>query len=165
MLFTSGQHPAFASSELEDNFKGSMHALSSAVVSIVTLLNLPATHVSPTALGLRLTEFLGHLRTHRNHAAALGAKLEDPKDLVQYLHGLAQLRATVAHWHTVHAARPKLIFVSIEEFEAQCWSTLGIGMVVLDAIRPESYSLHSALTTRFHDWWSRLNTKPAMFPG
>ncbi len=147
----------------EQQFKTSLGELSQAVVSIVQLLNLPPAHVTPSALGSRLAHLLTCLRVHRGYAVAIGGRIENAKELVKYLTGLAHVRASVAHWLTIHAAQPKLIFVEIADFENDCWSTLGLGMVLLGSVAHEDFSVDSVMSSRFHQWWDKLSTHPAGF--
>lgn len=154
---------AHSASEQEKDFKASMQRLSTAVVSIVQLLSQPPRDVSASALGTRLAILLTCIRMHRNHAVALGPVMSEPGDLVVYLDKLRQLRGSVAQWLTIHAAQPKLIYVELTDFEAQCWSTLGMGVVLLDGANHETFSVDSALSSRFHQWWDKLNTRPADF--
>jgi hypothetical protein len=147
----------------EKQFKSSMHDLSSAVVNIVQLLSQPAQSVTPSSLGVRLAHLLTSVRVHRAHAVALGDRITEPGALAKYLDGLRQLRGSVAHWLTIHAAQPKLIYVELADFEAQCWSTLGMGVVLLDGADHDDFSVESALSSRFHNWWDKLSTPPAGF--
>lgn len=150
-------------SEQETDFKSSMQTLSQAMVSIIKLLSQPSEQVTAFALGTRLAILLTCIRQHRNHAVALGPVLQEPGELVKYLELMRQLRGSVAQWLTIHAAQPKLIYVELADFEAQCWSTLGLGAVLLDDAHHEEFSLESALPSRFHQWWEKLNTRPAGF--
>ncbi len=150
-----------AHAALEQQFKSSMTHLSEAVVSIVKLLSLPASQVTASALGSRLALLLSSLRAHRAHAMALGALVEDSHDVVAYIEGLGNLRATVGHWLTIHAAQPRMIYVEVKDFEAQCWSTLGMGMVLLDSAKSDDLTLSGALSSRFHHWWATEHSRPA----
>jgi hypothetical protein len=157
------RHRDSAASPQAADFKKSMQNLSNAIVSIVKLLSEPPQSVTAFALGTRLALLLTCLRQHRNHAVALGANMQEPEQLVQYLDNLRQLRGSVAQWLTIHAAQPKLIYVELADFEAQCWATLGMGVVLLDHTGHEDFSVDSALSSRFHQWWEKLNTRPAGF--
>jgi hypothetical protein len=142
-------------------FKHSLQKLSEATVSIVTLLALPAQEVTPSALGSRLALFLNALRMHHTHALAIGALQDvDAGQLVEYLHELRQLRGSIARWLTIHAAQPRLIFVEIADFEAQCWSVMGMGVVLLDSIDSEEVIVDCPLSSRFHQWWDNLASRP-----
>lgn len=152
-----------SASEQETDFKASMQQLSTAVVSIVQLLSQSPEKVTASALGTRLAILLTCIRHHRNHAVALGPILDEPGALVTYLDKLRQLRGSVAQWLTIHAAQPQLIYVELTDFEAQCWSTLGLGVVLLDGAHHDNFSVDSALSSRFHQWWEKLNTRPAGF--
>jgi hypothetical protein len=148
----------------EQQFKASLQALSNAATSILKLLSQPTEQITPSALGSRLALFLNSLRMHHTCAVAMGALGGvDPADLVKYLQELRQLRGSVARWLTIHAAQPRLIFVEIADFEAQCWSAMGTGMVLLDSTNTEGFSSECALTSRFHQWWDKLATRPAGF--
>lgn len=138
-----------------------MSHLSEAVESILKLLSLPASQVTASALGSRLALLLSSLRAHRAYAIQLGALVDDPQDLVAYMEGLSNLRATVAQWLTIHAAQPRMIYVEVKDFEAQCWSTLGMGMVLLDNAKSEDQTLSGALPSRFHHWWAVEHSRPA----
>jgi hypothetical protein len=145
----------------QTQFKTSMATLSTAVVSIVQLLSLPPQQVTPFALGSRLAHLLISLRQHRSHAVALGAIGADAKLIVTYSSRLGELRASVAQWLTIHAAKPSSIYVEISDFETQAWSTLGMGMVMLDGLGEEELFLDSVMSSRFHVWWEKMNTRPA----
>ncbi len=149
----------------EKEFKASMQALSTVVVSIVQLLSQPPEKIAASSLGSRLAQLLTCLRQHRGHAVALAPCMSSPGLLVQYLDNLRQLRGSVAQWLTIHAAQPKLIYVELADFEAQCWSTLGMGVVLMDDLENEDFSVDSALSSRFHQWWDKLSTRPAGFMG
>jgi hypothetical protein len=106
---------------------------------------------------------LTYVRHHRSHAIAIGSVAEDPKELARYLNGLAKLRATVAQWLTIHAAQPRLIYVEISDFETQSWTTLALGMVLLDGVRSEKLSINGALPSRFHAWWGDTSNRALGF--
>jgi hypothetical protein len=145
-------------------FKASLEVLSNAATSIVKLLNQPAAEITPSALGSRLAQFLNSLRLHHSHTVAIGALGGvDPGELVKYLSDLRQLRGSIARWLTIHAAQPRLIFVEIADFESQCWTTMGMGVVLLGSAQAEEDAADCVLTSRFHQWWDKLATRPAGF--
>jgi hypothetical protein len=152
---------ALESDPLETQFTFSMQSLSSSVVSLIQLLNLPPKQVSALALGRRLADLLKQIRTHHAAVLALGGRTQDIKTQVKYLQALLDLRATVAQWLTVHAAQPQLIFVEMSDFESQCWSTLGMGMVLFESISVQGSRIEEAMPSRFLNWWQQLNTRPA----
>jgi hypothetical protein len=148
----------------EQNFKASLQELSNTTAKIIHLLKLPASEITPSALGVRLALFLNHLRQHHTHAVAMGALAGvDPSELVKYLQEMRQLRGFVARWLTIHAAQPQLIFVEISDFESQCWTAMGTGVLLLDNAQTEDFTADCALTSRFHQWWDKLTTRPASF--
>jgi hypothetical protein len=149
------------SDPLEVQFKSTMQDLSNSVVDLIQLLNQPAQQVSAIALGTRLATLLKHIRTHHRAVLALGARTQDTKTQVKYLQALLDLRATVAQWLTVHAAQPKLIFVEMNDFESQSWSTLGMGMVLFEGISSDGSRIEETMPSRFLKWWQQLNTRPA----
>jgi hypothetical protein len=161
MMDVLGDSGASSDNALAANFKAGMRDLSEAVVSIVNLLSLPAEQVSASALGSRLARLLNSLRAHRSQAILLGSLVDDPIELVAYLEGLGHLRATVGQWLTIHAAQPNLVYMEVKDFEAQCWSTLGIGMVLLDNAKSEDFTIRGALPSGFHQWWAQAHTRPA----
>jgi hypothetical protein len=143
-------------------FKLSLQTLSEATSSIVHLLNLPAEEVTPSSLGTRLALFLNSLRMHHTQAVAIGALPDvDPAQLVEYLIELRQLRGSIARWLTIHAAQPRLIFVEVADFESQCWTVIGMGMVLLEGVNSDGINSNCALSSRFHQWWDKLATRPA----
>jgi hypothetical protein len=150
-----------ASDPLEAQFKSTMQGLGSCVVSLIQLLNLPANQVSASALGTGLANLLKQIRAHHSAVLALGARTQDVKAQVKYLQALLDLRATVAQWLTVHAAQPQLIFVEVNDFESQCWSTLGMGMVLFESISVQGSRIEEAMPSHFLKWWQQLNTRPA----
>ncbi len=137
----------------EIEFKESLQQLGNAIVSIVKLLSLPPEQVSASALGSRLALLLTCVRKHRSHVLVITPQVEDLSELMEYLQGLGKLRATVAQWLTIHAAQPRLIHVNIADFEKQSWTTLALGMVLLDGVRSDDLSINGALPSSFHQWW------------
>jgi hypothetical protein len=145
-------------------FKESLKALSDATSSIVRLLNSPAQDITPSALGTRLALFLNCLRMHHTQVIAIGALPDiDPPQLVEYLVELRQLRGSIARWLTIHAAQPSLIFVEIADFESQCWTVIGMGMVLIEGVNAEGIGGDCTMSSRFHQWWDKLATRPGGF--
>ncbi len=159
-------HPTYRrkqteSDPLEVQFTSTMHNLGSSVVGLIQLLNLPARQVSASALGTGLAHLLKQIRAHHTAVLALGGRTQDIKIQVKYLQALLDLRATVAQWLTVHAAQPQLIFVEMSDFESQCWSTLGMGMVLFEGMNSDGSRIEETMPSRFLNWWQQLNTRPA----
>lgn len=149
------------SDPLEEQFQATMQSLSESVIELIKLLNLPASHVSASALGTALANLLKQIRTHHGAVLALGTRAQDIKIQVKYLQALLDLRATVAQWLTVHAAKPQLIYVEMGDFESQCWSTLGMGMVLFESISTQGSRIEEAMPSRFTKWWQKLESRPA----
>ena len=145
----------------EIQFTSTMQSLGSSIVSLIQLLNLPASQVSASALGTCLANLLKQIRAHHTAVLALGGRTQDIKTQVKYLQALLDLRATVAQWLTVHAAQPKLVFVEMSDFESQCWSTLGMGMVLFESVSTQGSRIEEAMPSRFLKWWQQLSSRPA----
>jgi hypothetical protein len=146
---------------LEDQFQATMQGLSGSVILLIQLLDQPQKQVSASGLGANLASLLKNIRAHHGAVLALGKHTQDIKIQVKYLQALLDLRGTVAQWLTVHAAQPKLIYVEMDEFEAQCWSTLGMGMVLFDSIGVQGSRIEEVMPSRFMKWWQELESRPA----
>jgi hypothetical protein len=149
---------------VQHQFQLSLSRLSEAVAQIVKLLNRPPEKVGAKELGVYLAQLLMRIREHRGHAISWAAQESEMKALAKYISALSQMRAQVAQWLTIHAAQPKLIFVELQDFEAQCWSTLGMGVVLLDN-SSEQGSWDPNMPSRFAKWWHELSSRPAFLTG
>lgn len=146
---------------LEAQFQSTMQGLSESVVHLIQLLNQPAKQVSASELGSALANLLKQIRSHHSAVLSLGARDQDIKIQVKYLQALLNLRATIAQWLTVHAAQPQLIYVEMGDFESQCWSTLGMGMVLFESLSTQGSRIEEAMPSRFLKWWQKLESRPA----
>jgi hypothetical protein len=149
---------------IQNQFQLSLSRLSEAVAQIVKLLNRPPDQVGAKELGVYLAQLLMRIREHRSHAVSWSTQEPDMKALEKYIAALSQMRAQVAQWLTIHAAQPKLIFVELADFESQCWSTLGMGVVLLDNGN-EQGSWEPNMPSRFAHWWQELSSRPAFLVG
>jgi hypothetical protein len=87
-----------------------------------------------TMLGLQLTGLLKDLRQQRTYSMDLAMGQAANAQFDTYISALGHLRGTVAHWLTVHASNPHAIEVEATDFEMQCFSTLGAGVMWLDSL-------------------------------
>lgn len=85
-------------------------------------------------LGLQLAGLLKDLRQLRTCSMDLAMGLPASEQFDNYITALGHLRGTVAQWLTVHASNPNAIEVEASEFEMQCFSTLGAGVIWLDSL-------------------------------
>ncbi len=87
-------------------------------------------------VGMQLAGLLKDLRQQRSYSMdlAMGMPVNNEQFDI-YIHALGHLRGIVAHWLTAHAANPKTMEVEATEFEMQCFSTLGAGVMWLDSLR------------------------------
>lgn len=152
---SSGKNP------LELQFTSTIQTLSYSVVKLINLLNQPAKNVSASALGVALADLLRQIRAHRNSVVGLAPGTQDIKIQAKYLQALLDLRASVAQWLTVHAAQPQLVYVEVSDFESQCWSTLGMGMLLYESFSTQGARIEEIMPSRFMQWWQQLNSRPA----
>jgi hypothetical protein len=85
-------------------------------------------------LGLQLAGLLKDLRQQRTYSMDLAMGLPVNEQFDAYISALGRLRGTVAQWLTIHASNPHAIEVEATDFEMQCFSTLGAGVMWLDSL-------------------------------
>jgi hypothetical protein len=78
---------------------------------------------------------LKELRQQRMYAMDLAVGLPASKQLDSFISALGTLRGTVGQWLTIHASNPHAIEVEATDFEMQCFSTLGAGVMWLDSLQ------------------------------
>jgi hypothetical protein len=89
-------------------------------------------------LGLQLAGLLKDLRQQRSYSMDLAMGLPANEQFDAYISALGHLRGTVAQWLTIHAANPHAIEVEATDFEMQCFSTLGAGVMWLDSLHNDA---------------------------
>jgi hypothetical protein len=88
-----------------------------------------------TVLGLQLAGLLKDLRQQRMYTMDLVMGLPVSEPFNNFISALGALRGTVAQWLTIHASNPRAIEMEATDFEMQCFSTLGAGVVWLDSLQ------------------------------
>lgn len=122
---TTGQDKA-------ERFRHGIRAISqSAEILLSGLRQKGARH---SVLGLQLAGLLKDLRQQRTYSMDLAMGLPANAQFDAYIAALGALRGTVAQWLTIHAANPQAIEVEATDFEMQCFSTLGAGVMWLDSL-------------------------------
>lgn len=100
-----------------------------------------------------------------------------------YIEALGMLRGMVAQWLTIYAANPHAIEVEATDFEMQCFSTLGAGVVWLDSLHNDArrdslitdeqmlnfvFGAQQAqgedLTSQVEHLWSKFTTQAGLLP-
>jgi hypothetical protein len=87
-----------------------------------------------SVLGLQLAGLLKDLRQQRTYSMDLAMGLPANEQFDTYIAALGALRGMVAQWLTIHAVNPQAIEVEATDFEMQCFSTLGAGVMWLDSL-------------------------------
>ena len=85
-------------------------------------------------LGLQLTQLLKHLRHQRSYSLDLAMGQPAKEQFETYIAALGTLRGIVGRWLTMHAVNPQAIAFETTDFEMQCFSTLGAGVMWLDSM-------------------------------
>jgi hypothetical protein len=120
------------SEDRAEKFRQGIRAISQSAESLLTCLREKG--VRNELLGLQLAGLLKDLRQQRSYAMDLAMGLPANAQFDAFISALGHLRGTVAQWLTVHAANPHAIEVQATEFEMQCFSTLGAGVMWLDSL-------------------------------
>ncbi len=119
--------------ERSERFRQSIRATSqSAEALLIGVRQQGARHAQ---LGGQLAGLLKALRQQRTYAMDLAMSKPASAQFDAYIKSLGNLRATVAHWLTVHAVNPHALEVEATDFEMQCFSTLGSGVMWLESLR------------------------------
>jgi hypothetical protein len=89
-------------------------------------------------LGMQLAGLLKDLRQQRSYSMDLAMGLPANAQFDTFISALGHLRGIVAQWLTVHASNPHSIEVEATDFEMQCFSTLGAGVMWLDSLHNDA---------------------------
>ncbi len=160
-------------------FRQGIRAISLSAEKLLTSLREQGAQ-HPT-LGLQLAGLLKDLRKQRTYSMDLAMGMPTNAQFDTYIDALGHLRGTVAQWLTIHAANPYAIEVEATDFEMQCFSTLGAGVMWLDSLSngPERDSLLTDeqmlsfvfgaqkangedITDQVEHMWSRFTTQPGL---
>ncbi|TAG28217.1 MAG: hypothetical protein EAZ37_02610 [Burkholderiales bacterium] len=132
---TEAAQPVFEPGRAEKFRQGIREISESAEALLTGLRQRGAPHA---LLGGQLAGLLKHLRQQRTYSMDLAMGLALSSQFDAYIKALGNLRATVAQWLTVHAVNPRSIEVEATDFEMQCFSTLGAGLMWLESLNPGS---------------------------
>jgi hypothetical protein len=176
---TRAQAPDAEGDEKVQRFRQGIRAISQSAEQL--LLGLRQQGARHPLLGLQLAGMLKDLRQQRSFSMDLAMGLPTNPQFDAYISALGHLRGTVAQWLTVHAANPHAIEVEATDFEMQCFSTLGAGVMWLDSLhaRQDHDSLLSDeqmlsfvfgaekaqgedITQEVELLWSRYTTQPGL---
>jgi hypothetical protein len=115
-----------------ERFRQGIRAISQSAENVLTGLR---THgAKHSLLGMQLAGLLKDLRQQRSYSMDLAMGQAPNTQFDAYISALGHLRGTVAQWLTIHAANPHAIEVEATDFEMQCFSTLGAGVMWLDSL-------------------------------
>ncbi|MFM7330875.1 MAG: hypothetical protein ACKO1L_04305 [Brachymonas sp.] len=132
-------------------------------------------------LDLQLAGLLKDLRQQRTYSMDLAMGLPPNPQFDAYINSLGMLRGMVAQWLTIYAANPHAIEVEATDFEMQCFSTLGAGVVWLDGLHSDAqrdsllsdeqmlsfvFGAEQAqgedITEQIEQLWSKFTTQPGL---
>lgn len=119
-----------------ERFRAGIQAISTSAEALLSDLRKNSASRSP--LGLHLTGLLKNLRQQRMHSMDLAMGQPANAQFDAFISALGYLRGTVAQWLTVHATHPHAIEEEATDFEIQCFSTLGAGVMWLDSLQQAS---------------------------
>lgn len=165
----------------EELFRQGIRAISQSAETLLIGLRLKG--AGHPLLGLQLAGLLKDLRQQRTYSMDLAMRLPPNPQFDAYISALGHLRGTVAQWLTVHAANPQAIEVEATDFEMQCFSTLGAGVMWLESLHKGSereslltdeqmlsfiFGAEKAegedITEQVDQMWSRYSTQPGLLP-
>jgi hypothetical protein len=160
-------------------FRSGIRAISHSAEKL--LMTLRQQDAKPPTLGLQLAGLLKDLRQQRTYSMDLAMGKASNAQFDTYINALGHLRGTIANWLTIHAVNPHAIEVEATDFEMQCFSTLGAGVMWLDSISesPGRDSLLSDeqmlsfvfgtekavgedITEQVSHMWNRFTTQPGL---
>ena len=170
---------AVVNSDKAEKFRQGIRAISQTAEGV--LKGLRDQGVVNRQLGLQLAGLLKDLRQQRTFSMDLAMGLQPNAQFDVYINALGMLRGTVAHWLTIHAANPLAIEVEATDFEMQCFSTLGAGVVWLDSLHQDkqgdsllsdeqmlsfvfgAQQAHGEdITDQVQQLWSKFTTQPGL---
>jgi hypothetical protein len=129
---TDTAQPTFFEAGRAEKFRQGIREISESAEALLNgLRQRGATHA---LLGGQLAGLLKHLRQQRTYSMDLAMGMALSSQFDAYIKALGSLRATVAQWLTVHAVNPRSIEVEATDFEMQCFSTLGAGLMWLESM-------------------------------
>jgi hypothetical protein len=162
-----------------EKFRQGIRAISQSAEAL--LLGLRQQGAKHPLLGMQLAGLLKDLRQQRSFSMDLAMGLASNPQFDTYISALGHLRGTVAQWLTIHAVNPQAIEVEATDFEMQCFSTLGAGVMWLDSLSPNSerdslltdeqmlsfvFGAEKAqgedLTEQVEQMWNRFTTQPGL---
>jgi hypothetical protein len=165
--------------EKAERFRLGIRAISQSAETL--LIGLRRYGAQYPLLGMQLAGLLKDLRQQRTHSMNLAMGLPSNAQFEAYISALGHLRGTVAQWLTVHAVNPMAIEVEATDFEMQCFSTLGAGVMWLDSLNSSSekdslltdeqmlsfvFGNQKAqgedLTDQVEQMWKRFSTQPGL---
>jgi hypothetical protein len=177
--FSQIEDTAAVISDKAENFREGIRAISKTAEAV--LHGLRTQDGTNRQLGLQLAGLLKNLRQQRTFSMDLAMGLQPSAQFDAYINALGMLRGTVAHWLTIHAANPHAIEVEATDFEMQCFSTLGAGVVWLDSLHNDkqrdsllsdeqmlsfifgSEQAHGEdITEQVQQLWSKFTTQPGL---
>ncbi len=128
---TEHASPALEPGRVE-NFRQGIRDISDSAEAL--LQGLRSQGAEHALLGGQLTGLLKNLRQQRTYSMDLAMGVAACSQFDIYIRALGNLRATVAQWLAVHAASPRRIEGEATDFEMQCFSTLGAGLMWLESL-------------------------------
>lgn len=162
-----------------EKFRQGIRAISQSAEAVLTGLRQQG--AGYPMLGMQLAGLLKDLRQQRTFSMDLAMGLPSNAQFDSYISALGHLRGTVAQWLTIHAVNPHAIEVEATDFEMQCFSTLGAGVMWLDSLNPSAdrdslltdeqmlsfvFGAEKAngedLTDQVELMWSRFTTQPGL---
>lgn len=173
--------------EIQDSMKGQkterfqqgIRAISQSAENL--LIGLRQQGARHPLLGLQLAGLLKDLRQQRSFSMDLAMGLPSNGQFDTYISALGHLRGTIAQWLTIHAANPHAIEVEATDFEMQCFSTLGAGVMWLHSLNGDTghgsllsdeqmlsfvFGAERAqgedITDKVEQMWSRFTTQPGL---
>ncbi len=166
-------------SDRAEKFRQGIRAISQSAEAVLHGLRTQGAVNRP--LGLQLAGLLKDLRQQRTFSMDLAMGLSPNPQFDAYINALGMLRGMVAHWLTIHAANPHAIEVEATDFEMQCFSTLGAGVVWLDSLHSDKqgdsllsdeqmlsfvFGTQQAqgedITEQVQQLWSKFTTRPGL---
>jgi hypothetical protein len=139
-----GAHAQLSAPELRTRVRSGIRALAQSAEGVLDLIrNGGRADFTPSAfnnsLGAHLAGMLKELRQQRS--AAMDLSLRHARKNAQgnpafdaYLQALGDMRSTIGLWLTIQAANPETLEVEAADFEGQCFSALGAGILWLDSL-------------------------------
>jgi hypothetical protein len=173
------EKPSPAHSDKAEKFRQGIRAISQSAEAV--LHGLRTEGGVYRQLGMQLAGLLKDLRQQRTFSMDLAMGLPPNPQFDAYINALGMLRGMVAQWLTIYAANPHAIEVEATDFEMQCFSTLGAGVVWLDGLHGDAqrdslltdeqmlkfvFGTEKApgedITMQAEQLWSKFTTQPGL---